>query len=98
MELMPRFAEKIRDKAREEGLSHGHQQGLANGRAEGLEQGLAQGVLDGQRQIVERLLTVRFGQLPDGAIKRIRSSSLGDLEQWTRNLCDAPSLSEVFCA
>lgn len=90
MELMPRFAEKIRDQAREEGLSQGHQQGLAVG--------LAQGALDGQRQMVERLLTIRFGQLPDGALKRIRRSSLDELEKWARNLCDAPTLSEVFCA
>jgi len=84
MELMPRFAEKIRDKAREEGLSQGHQQGRA------------EGVLEGQRQTVERLLTVRFGKLPGETLRRIRRSSLDELEIWTRNLCDAPTLADVF--
>lgn len=80
MELMPRFAEKIRDKAREKGLSVGHQEGL----------------LDGQRKTVERLLIVRFGQLSDETTKRIRGSSPDELELWTKNLCDAPSLADVF--
>lgn len=71
MELMPGFAEKIRDRARE-------------------------GVLDGQRQTVERVLTVRFGKLPGEALKRIRESSLDELAIWTRNLCDAPTLANVF--
>lgn len=52
MELLPRFAGKIRDKAREEGLSQGHQQGIR----------------EGQRQTVAHLLTVRFGPLPDEAV------------------------------
>jgi hypothetical protein len=45
-----------------------------------------------------RLLTQRFGPLPDGVEQRLHAATVQDLERWADRVLDAQSLDEVFRA
>jgi predicted transposase/invertase (TIGR01784 family) len=53
---------------------------------------------EGERRILERQLSQKFGQLPDGVIKRLRQASESDLERWADRILSAATLDEVFGA
>lgn len=62
--------------------------GIAKGREEGIQQG--------EVIVLTRLLTRRFGILPDGVVQRLEQASRGDLERWTERLLDVPHLEDLF--
>lgn len=66
------------------------------GLEQGLEQGREQGRLEGERATVQRLLTRRFGPLPEAALARLGAADAETLGLWAERLLDAPSLDEVF--
>ena len=84
--------EKSLKKGLREGSKRGRQRGLKKGREEGREQGL----LEGQRQIVLRILTARFGDLPKDALDLVESATAEVLNGITERLITAPTLSAVF--
>lgn len=83
-------------KGLEQGLRKGLKQGLEQGREQGLEQGLEQGALSGQRLVLKRLLTRRFGELSDAVLQRLEQANSDQLECWADRLLDAATLDEVF--
>ncbi len=46
--------------------------------------------------VLQRLLTRRFGPLPADCVARIQAASSGQLEQWSDQVLDARTLAEVF--
>ena len=68
------------------------QQGLARG----IEQGIARGIPQGEAQILRRLLTRRFGALPELAEAKLSQASNETLELWADRILDAATLEEVF--
>ncbi|HEU4417463.1 MAG TPA: DUF4351 domain-containing protein, partial [Planctomycetota bacterium] len=50
----------------------------------------------GRADTLLRLLGKRFGTLPEGITRRIRSANAFDLDRWTDRILDAESLREVF--
>jgi hypothetical protein len=79
------------DKLRAEGLA----QGRVEGRAEGKE-GRAEGRAEGRVELLLRLLTARFGKLPEPLPARLRNARPEDLDGWALRVLDAKSLAEVF--
>jgi flagellar biosynthesis/type III secretory pathway protein FliH len=69
---------------------------IKRGMEQGLEQGLKKGKLEGEATILQRLLTKRFGPLPEETQCRLRTATLDQLDLWTERLLDAPTLSTVF--
>ena len=67
-------------------------------RAEGLAQGRTEGAVNNRIQMLTRLLTVRFGPLPEAAVERIRNGTAADHERWAERLLTAASLDAVFLA
>lgn len=65
------------------------------GEKERLE-GRQEGQLDGERRVLERLLTRRFGELPGWATERLASATGEQLEAWADEILVADSLDEVF--
>jgi predicted transposase YdaD len=65
-------------------------------RAEGEAKGLAKGVDKGAAHVLVRLLTRRFGAVPDEARQRIDTAPLEQLEAWSDRVLDAATLDEVF--
>jgi hypothetical protein len=65
-------------------------------RAEGRAEGLAEGVGKGAARTLMRLLTRKFGPLPDTARERIDAASIEQLDIWSERVLDAATLDEVF--
>jgi len=62
----------------------------------GVLQGMQQGVLQGESILLRRLLTRRFGVLPDIIETRLAHADSEQLEAWGDRVLDAKSLDEVF--
>jgi hypothetical protein len=51
---------------------------------------------EGAARTLVRLLTRRFGAVPDGVRDRIDTASLEQLDLWSDRVLDAETLDEVF--
>jgi hypothetical protein len=56
----------------------------------------AEGHAEGAARTLVRLLTRRFGTIPDRARERIDTASLEQLGLWSERVLDASTLDEVF--
>jgi hypothetical protein len=71
--------------------------GLANLlREEGRKEGLKKGLKEGGYNILMRLMTRRFGILPEWARERLENADPEQIENWAESILDAKSLEEVF--
>jgi flagellar biosynthesis/type III secretory pathway protein FliH len=81
-------------------IARGMQKGMEQGLEQGLEQGIEQGMQHGKREeaaaIVAKLLTKRFGPLPESVRARMAQATLEQLDEWAERLLDAPSLDAVL--
>ena len=62
----------------------------------GIQQGMQQGIQQGECSFLVRLLTRRFGALPEWVNTRLKQSHTDLLETWGERVLDAKSLEEVF--
>ena len=63
---------------------------------EGRQEGMQKGRQEGEQILLQRMLTRRFGEIPDWAQKRLLQASPEQLEQWADRLLDVPTLDAVF--
>jgi predicted transposase YdaD len=77
-------AEQLREEGREQGREEAREQGRREGRKQGLRESLI------------RLLTGRFGQLPEPVLARIRRAELTLLDRWFEQGITAASVEAVF--
>ena len=80
----------------EKGMAAGMERGLQRGMEHGLQQGLQEGRKSGEQSLLARLLTKRFGALPEWAQQRLDVADTTQLESWGEKLLDAKSLQDVF--
>jgi hypothetical protein len=71
-----------------------YQKGVDEGRCGGIKEGVQQG----QRELVLRQLTRRFGSLPPDSASRVAGAGRNELERWSDRILDAASLDDVFAA
>ena len=71
-------------------------EGIEKGIEKGLEQGLQQGRHDGQAELVLKLLSSRFGSLPEALIAKVQGAANEDLQRYAERLLSAGSLDDVF--
>ncbi|SER58279.1 DUF4351 domain-containing protein [Halopseudomonas bauzanensis] len=64
--------------------------------SEGKEQGIAQGIEQGERSLLYRQLTRRFGPLDAPTEARLQRATAAELERWADNILEAHTLEEVF--
>lgn len=65
--------------------------------AEQLEaRGQAKGRAEGRAEMLVRLLTRKFGPLPDAAQTKITTASVQRLDEWADRLLTATTLDEIF--
>ncbi|BAM51506.1 hypothetical protein BEST7613_2575 [Synechocystis sp. PCC 6803] len=74
-----------------ESMRKGEQQGLERG----LKLGLQRGEQRGESPLILRILTRRFGVLPNGLVERVRQLGTIQLESLGEALLDFEQLSEV---
>lgn len=65
-------------------------------RQEGVEQGLQQGMRQGEAQLLLRLMTRKFGAVPEPVRRRIEAASPEQLLGWSERGLTAASAEEVF--
>ena len=80
----------------EQGLERGLEQGLERGLERGLEQGLEKGMQQGEANVVIRLLTRRFGSLPQATQDHLKQATTEQLELWTDRVLEAKTLESIF--
>ncbi|MDN5842902.1 MAG: DUF4351 domain-containing protein [Alcaligenaceae bacterium] len=61
-----------------------------------IEKGVQKGKLEGESDLLLRLLARKFGGVPKVAKERIHAASSAQLETWSLNILDAETLDEVF--
>jgi predicted transposase YdaD len=71
-------------------------QWLEEGEAKGEARGKAEGKAEGKRDTLTRLLTRRFGPLPEWAAHRLSAGTVEQLDVWSESVLDAATLAEVF--
>ncbi|HSM27632.1 MAG TPA: DUF4351 domain-containing protein [Thioalkalivibrio sp.] len=64
--------------------------------AQGLENGVERGIRQGEAQMLLRLLTLRFGLLPQSAHAQVESADADTLLRWSERVLTASTLDEVF--
>jgi hypothetical protein len=95
-----RYVSSVEQIGIEKGIAQGIQQGMQLGRHEGIQEGMQQGMQKGKHQgeevLLRRLLTRRFGILPEAIETRLAKADINQLEIWGDRVLDAKSLNEVF--
>lgn len=61
-----------------------------------VEEGRKEGHKEGQQEVLLKQLGLKFGELPDWAVQRLRAADDTDLDRWTERVLDAASLDDVF--
>ncbi|MDX9722742.1 MAG: DUF4351 domain-containing protein [Myxococcota bacterium] len=71
---------------------------LAKFERKAIQKGIEEGIEKGQRGVVRRLLTRRFGALPTWAQERLDQGSAAQLELWAERILDEETLEAVLAA
>ncbi len=98
-ELETRYWESIRRMQKEgamEWISPFEQVIMDKGIKQGLKQGLIQGREEGAALLLEKVLTKRFGPLPQTARRKLANANLKQLTKWGAAATKAQTLKEVF--
>ncbi|TVP59148.1 MAG: DUF4351 domain-containing protein [Halomonadaceae bacterium] len=61
-----------------------------------LTEGVEQGVQQGERGVLVKQLTRRFGPLESQTVERVQKASIEEVDEWLENILEARSLDEVF--
>lgn len=86
----------VYDEWHREAVESGRRAGHKEGRKEGRKAGHKEGRREGQEQVLCKLLTQRFGPLPEDIRTRLRRADAESLERWLERLLSAPSLEALF--
>jgi flagellar biosynthesis/type III secretory pathway protein FliH len=94
-----RYRALARDKARYDELfllNDAREEGRQEGRREGREEARQEAREEARKATLSRLLTRRFGPVPDWAAQRIQQATPTQLDAWVETILDAPTLEAVF--
>ena len=61
-----------------------------------VEEGRKEGHKEGRSELLTRQLGVKFGELPDWALQRLRAAGDADIERWAERVLVAATLDDVF--
>jgi hypothetical protein len=62
----------------------------------GIEKGIDIGIVRGERAVLYRQLTKKFGQLDAATIEKLDTATESDIVRWSENILDAITLAAVF--
>jgi len=71
-------------------------EGRAEGEAKGKAEGEAKGKAEGKAELLLKLLTLRFGELPQAARARLAAADEQALMRFTERVLNASSIDEVL--
>ncbi|WP_434045060.1 MULTISPECIES: DUF4351 domain-containing protein [Sorangium] len=82
----------IADYLREQGRQAGEREGRQAGEREGRQAGR----LEGQRSTLLKQLRLRFGELPEPVVARVRAADAAQIEAWTERVLTSPTLHDCL--
>jgi hypothetical protein len=59
-------------------------------------EGEAKGRLEHAREMLLRLLRVRFGEIPGSTIEQMQGAELAELDRWAERVLTAATVEEIF--
>ncbi|MBL8230516.1 MAG: DUF4351 domain-containing protein [Bryobacterales bacterium] len=71
-------------------------EGVEKGRQQGRQEGRQEGWLSAERHMLRKLITSKFGDVPEWAEKRLSEASLELLETWSERILTASSLEDLL--
>lgn len=71
-------------------------EGQVRGEAKGKAEGKAEGMAEGKVELVLKQLALRFGQLSDSAVERVRAATTENLDVFAERVLTAQTLAEVL--
>ena len=81
---------------KQQGIAEGREEGRRKGHEEGREEGQQQGRTQALRQTLEKLIQLKFGNLPQEYAQRIQQADNSELELWTERILFADSIEALF--
>jgi hypothetical protein len=60
------------------------------------EEGVQKGIKKGQREVLLKLLSLRFGELPEAVVAQVNTSSPAQLDLWVERILSASTLADVL--
>ena len=66
-------------------------------RSEGMQQGMQQGMQHEARNMLHKLMALKFGELPEWVDHKTQNASTAQLEEWMEQLLTATTLKELLC-
>jgi len=69
---------------------------LQAGIERGIERGIEQGVVQGECRVLVKLLTHRFGNIPDRYLQKIHAADSETLLEWSERVLEAATLESIF--
>lgn len=70
--------------------------GMTMARRQGEAAGRLEGRLEGKAELLQRQLTLKFGELPADVLTRLASATEADLARWSERILSASSLEQVL--
>jgi flagellar biosynthesis/type III secretory pathway protein FliH len=64
----------------------------------GVQQGMQQGMQQGEALALQKLLSKRFGVIPEEIMGRIARASTEQIDAWLDGVLEAPNLDALFTA
>lgn len=58
--------------------------------------GMQQGILQGEATMLQNLLRLKFGNIPDSVTQRIQTADAQELLRWSERILSNNSLTEIF--
>ncbi len=94
-----KFIEELRNAVSEtvgDKIVTGAEQLIEMGKNEGMQQGMQQGELNGERIVLKRQLSKRFGSIPPNYIEKLDNASPESLLEWIDKVIEAKTIDDVF--
>jgi hypothetical protein len=82
-------------RTEQRGIEQGIERGIEQGIERGIEQGIERGIEQGERSLILRLLTRKFGELPDSLQSPMDRLTLSQLENLGEALLDFATLTDL---
>ncbi len=98
-EQLRRLATQLGPKAEEAFMTGAdilRAEGFQRGIEQGIERGIEKGRLEGSVELLLGLLVARFGELPEGVVRRVRGATAEEIERWARRVLTEATVEGVI--
>ncbi len=89
------LADKV-DRWNQALIDQGRHEGRQAGREEGREEGVEIGLHQGKKELLQKLMVLKFGEIPAWAHARLETARLDELEHWAESILTVGHVDDLF--